>query len=175
MITELPKEELLVIEFYNILIPPIFAGYIILFAALLNFKTEEPVETEKFLMLVQRLAETCHNMGVIQSPTFCSIYYMRQAFAFLLEKGVVVEKPTLLTDKMRKCYVVNNRPALKLIVQNCRAWFLWDENYNIVKRVFEDKYLKTLMDEVGPVEEAPEPVIQTDNEPQPAPLPRQRL
>lgn len=175
VINDLPKEELLVIEFYNILIPPIFAGYMIAFTAILKFNTEEPFETERFIHLIQHLAETCHNMGVIQSPSFCSIFYTRQAYLFLLDKGILVDKPTVIEGKVKKCYVVNNRPALKLILQNCRSWFLWDENYKIVKRVFEDKYLKELMEEVKQPEEPQDNDPELGAESHTSQIQRQRL
>lgn len=145
--TELPNEELLVIEFYNVLIPPIFAGYMVAFIAILANKASSPLETEKFILKVQSLAETSHNMGVIQSPTFCSIFYMKEAYQYLLTKAILIEKPMYIGGRIKKCFLMNNHKALKFILENCRAWFLWEENYKIIHRVFIEKYLKVILAE----------------------------
>lgn len=147
IVNDLPKEELLVIEFYNILIPPIFAGYMVTLIAIMGYKTTGPTEVEKFLLRVQNLAETSHNMGVIQSPTFCSMYYMKEAYQFLLTKGVLVEKSMYREGRIKKCFLMNNSKALTLIIEKCRDWFLWEENYKIIHRVFVEKYLKGILAE----------------------------
>jgi hypothetical protein len=67
-VTELPKEELLVIELYNILIPPIFAGYMVTFIAIYAHKAIGPVEVESFLLKVQNLAETSPQHGCHSEP-----------------------------------------------------------------------------------------------------------
>ena len=119
------------------------------FIAIYAHKAIGPVEVENFLLKVQNLAETSHNMGVIQSPTFCSMYYMREAYQFLLTKAILVEKPLYRDNRIRKCFVMNNLNALKLILTNCRGWFLWEENYKIIHRVFVEKYLKAMLEDAA--------------------------
>jgi hypothetical protein len=141
VIHELHKEQLLVIEFYNILIPPIFAGYIIAFICFVSLKTSESKDLEEFLMTIQLLSETCHRMGVIQSPTFCSIFYIRLAYQYLLDNKIVAEVPLFIANRIRKHFIVENRLKLKALVKILRSDFLWEENYMIVRRVFEEKFM----------------------------------
>lgn len=142
IILDLPREELLLIEFYNTQIPPIFAGYMTAFICAAALNTEEPTETEKWILTAQNLAELSHKMGVIQSPTFCSIFYMRQAYTYLLDSEIIQEKSVLKGEKIRKCFWVKNQIALEMLIKALRVDFLWEENYKIIRKVFEDRYLK---------------------------------
>jgi hypothetical protein len=77
------------------------------------------------------------------------MYYMREAYQFLLTKAILVEKPLYRDNRIRKCFVMNNLNALKLILTNCRGWFLWEENYKIIHRVFVEKYLKAMLEDAA--------------------------
>lgn len=87
------------------------------------------------------MAETAHKMGVIQNPTFCSIFYSRGAYQFLLRRGLVQETSQFRDNKILKCFRVSNFTGLKNLVKTLRADFLWEENYKIIKKVFEDRYI----------------------------------
>ena len=141
VVNELLPEKLLVLELYNIILPPIFAGYIILFICVNGLPPGELTDQETFLLTVHSLAETSHKMGVIQSPTFCSIFYSRMAMQYLVDTKIVSEIPRFKENRIRRHFQVEDRSRLKELVNSLRVDFLWDENYRIVKRVFGDRFL----------------------------------
>jgi hypothetical protein len=142
MVETLPKNWLLVIEFYNILIPPIVSGYMVSFICIYMNRHKETVETEPLLKEVQTMAELAHKMGVIASPTFCSYFYMIQAYGFLRECGMLEESQTYFNNKIRMCFKVCDAPALKALIGDFREFFLWEENYRLIKRIYSENYIK---------------------------------
>ena len=138
---DLPINDILVIEFYNILIPPIFSGYMITFICIHSLASYDICPIEKTMLMIQKMSETAHLMGVIQTPTFCSIFYVRNAYQFLVSKGIVQESSKLKDNNIMKCFKVSNTQALEELVRSLRQDFLWEENYRIIRKVFEERFL----------------------------------
>ena len=141
LMLELNKNDLLVVEFFNILIPPIFSGYMLTFVCIMSLHTIESLPLEKTLLSIQQMAETAHKMGAIQNPTFCSIFYTRNAYQFLLSRGVVQESSKFQDQKIMKCFKIVDFTALRQLVKVLRNDFLWEENYRIIRKVFEERFL----------------------------------
>lgn len=138
---ELNKNDLLVVEFFNIVIPPIFSGYMLTFVCVMSLHSAESLPLEQTLLSIQQMAETAHRMGAIQNPTFCSIFYTRNAYQFLLSRGIVQESSKFQDQRILKCFKIVEFNALRQLVKLLRTDFLWEENYRIIRKVFEERFL----------------------------------
>jgi len=113
------------------------------FVCVMSLHSAESLPLERTLLTIQQMAETAHRMGAIQNPTFCSIFYTRNAYQFLLARGIVQESSKFQEQRILKCFKIVEFDALQQLVKLLRGDFLWEENYRIIRKVFEERFLST--------------------------------